>query len=306
MPALHMIRKFDSEKISDVEPIITRLREQFDERLIPENFTERIRDSVAAARASLFGAYADDESLIGIGLFGKVSSRISLVFADDDVEVEKQLVDVIFHEFSKQCSYIVTGGPWLSDSLAQHIIDLGFTKHDRAYMTLSRAEIETLSDPILPDGMRFEVFEESNHDEIADLIFKCTDGHVDQDVFPEFFGTPKDCQQFVENIKANRYGNYKDGLSWILRCSKSGLGACFMTYREEDTGYIPHIVIEPKYRGRGLGKAILVHSMKKQLESEQAISKIDLDVTLSNTARYLYKSLGFKKVSEYSVYTWKK
>ena len=79
-----------------------------------------------------------------------------------------------------------------------------------------------------------------------------------------------------------------------------------MTCRNGDTGYIPDIVIDHDYRGRGLGKAILIHSMKRQLKSDAAITKVDLDVTLSNDARLLYESLGFENVREYTMYTWKK
>ena len=57
-----MIRSFDTKNISDAEPIISRLREKFGEGLIPENFIERIRDSISAERASLYGAYSDDEA----------------------------------------------------------------------------------------------------------------------------------------------------------------------------------------------------------------------------------------------------
>ncbi|MFW9794868.1 MAG: GNAT family N-acetyltransferase [Candidatus Thorarchaeota archaeon] len=301
-----MIKEIEWDQLHDIDPLINRFREVLGESAFPENFSDQIRDSVSNKRASLFGDFADDGSLRGLGLFGKISSRISFVFADGNFEIEKGIVNTLFDRFSSERSYIVTGGPWLTDSLVQLIIELGFVKHDRAYMTLARADVENLSEPVLPEAMSFETYTENNREEISDLVFRCTDGHVDQDVFPEYFGTPETCVKLLENIESNRYGDYTEGLSWILRHDDKDIGACFMTCRNGDTGYIPDIVIEHEYRGQGLGKAILVHSMKRQLESESAITKVDLDVTLNNNARFLYKSLGFKDVREYTTYTWKK
>jgi GNAT superfamily N-acetyltransferase len=244
--------------------------------------------------------------LRGLGLFGKVSSRISFVFADGDNEIEKGIIAFLFDRFSSELSFIVTGGPWLTESLVRSILDLGFTKHERAYRTLDRTGVEGFSEPVLPEGMNFRIYTESDRGEISDLVFRCTDGHVDQDVFPEFFGTPETCVKLLENIETSVYGVYTEGQSWILSDDDRNIGACFMTCRNGDTGYIPDIVLEHEYRGKGLGKAMLVHSMKRQLESDAKITKVDLDVTLANNARHLYESLGFKDVREYTMYTWKK
>jgi len=173
-------------------------------------------------------------------------------------------------------------------------------------MTMPRIDVEVLEEPSLPEGMKFNNYSSEMKDETADLMFKGNDGHVDQNVFPDFFGSPEDCQRFIENIEANRYGEYKESSSCILSENGKVIGVCFMTVRNGDTGYIPDIVIDPAYRGRGLGKAIQVHSMKRQIESEPSMIKMDLDVTLANDARFLYDSLGFESVREYTIYTWKK
>lgn len=301
-----MIHEINPDNVDDIKPMIDLFRERSGEGVVPEDFHNRIKDSVSNKRASAVGNFAEDGSLNGIGLFGHMSSRISFVFADGNLEIEKKIARALFDKYSKEYPFITTGGPWISDMLSEYIVEIGFTKHDRSYMTLERTEVESLPEPVLPDGMMFETFNKESQDEIAELMFKCNDGHVDQDVFPDFFDTPESCARLIENIEANRYGEYKEGLSWILRNGDAAIGACFMTCRNGDTGYIPDIVIDHDYRGKGLGKAILVHSMKRQLESDSAIVKVDLDVTLSNNARYLYESLGFKDVREYSMYIWKK
>ncbi|MFW9769173.1 MAG: GNAT family N-acetyltransferase [Candidatus Thorarchaeota archaeon] len=301
-----MIKEISLERLDDIHPIIDRFRESIGNRAVPDDFSEKIRDSVANDRASLFGDFADDGSLRGIGLFGKVNNRISFVFADGDFEIEKTIATALFDKFSPKRSYIVASGLWISESMSQLLVEIGFSKHDRVYMTLTRESVEDLPEPIILEGMHFDSYIEKDRQAISDLVFKCNDGHVDQDVFPEFFETPESCLRLVKHIEESKYGEYKEGHSWILRKGDQNIGVCFMTCRNGDTGYIPDIVLEPEFRGQGLGKAILVQSMKRQLESDSAISKVDLDVTLNNNARFLYRSLGFKDVQEYTMYTWKK
>ena len=299
-----MIREITPEEIEDIRPIFNRIREKLSD--IPENFLDRIKESVSTDKASLYANYDDGGSVNGVALFGKVSSRFSIIFADGNLELEKDLASVLFDRFSKERDYIVTGGPWLSKSLADHLISIGFTKYERAYMTLARANIEALPNPEIPDGLWFETYLESSRKEVSNLVFTCNDGHVDQDVFPEFFGSREACKQLLENIEANRYGDYKEGQSWLLFSEGANIGACFMTIRNGTAGYIPDICVNPEFRGKGLGKALLVHSMKHQLKVEGDLTQVDLDVTLSNNAKFLYKSLGFDTVREYSMYTWKK
>jgi GNAT superfamily N-acetyltransferase len=301
-----MIRKLDSIELDEIDPLISRLREQSVERSVPENFAGQIKDAVAKDRACLFGFFGNNGSLKGVALFGKVSKRISFSFAEGNLEIEKELVKTLFNKFSTEYSFMTTGGPWISDSMAQYILDIGFKKFERAYMTLPKRGLQALQEPSLPDGIWFDVFTPKVKEEIADLMFKGHDGHVDQDVFPDFFGSIEDCQRLIDNIVANRYGEYKESSSWVLRENGRAIGVCFMTIRNGDTGYIPDIVIDPAYRRRGLGRAIQVHSMKRQIETESSLIKVDLDVTLSNNARFLYDSLGFETAREYTTYTWRK
>ncbi len=298
-----MIKPIDEDKLDDIDPIIDRMKEQ---NPIPDNFAEQIKTAVSKDRGCILGYYSEDASLLGVSFFGKISKRISFTFADGDFDIEKELVSSLIDEFKNEFSYMTTGGPWIADEMEEHLLGLGFKGFRRAYRTLPKADAEALEEPSLPEGMHFEVYTPEAKEEIAELMFISNEGHVDQDVFPDFFGSREDCQRLIDNIVANRYGEYKESSSWILRDNEKAIGACFMTIRNGEAGYIPDIVIDPDYRRRGLGKAIQVHSMKRQIESEPSITKIDLDVTLSNNARFLYDSLGFETVRENTMYTWRK
>ena len=73
-----------------------------------------------------------------------------------------------------------------------------------------------------------------------------------------------------------------------------------------DTGGVMHISIVPKYRGQGLGRLLLTHSVANLYFVEPDITGIELAVTSSNPARLLYESLGFTKVNDSTNYVWKK
>ncbi len=63
-----------------------------------------------------------------------------------------------------------------------------------------------------------------------------------------------------------------------------------------DEGHITNIAVHPKYRGRGLGRAVL-ESLIDHLVSVD-ISIVLLEVRVSNTvAQKLYKGIGFKQLT---------
>lgn len=299
-----MIRTIKEDELELIDPIITKFGQESDSG-IPPKFIETVKSSVKEGKAFVYGAFADNNSINGIGMFGNVSKRLSFVYAAGNADLEVELVDTLFNIHSHDCSMIHTGGPWVTEVISNHLVQLGFRKLDRAYMTLDRKSVEAFDSPVLAENMSFEVYANPHIDELSQVVFKSNDGHIDQIVFPNFFGTPADCKTLIENIEKNVYGEYKEPYSWLLRENGLLIGACLMTIRNKgDTGYIPDIVVVPEHRGKGLGKAILIHSMKEIVAGEPDIVKVDLDVTLENDARFLYKSVGFKNVREYSMYSW--
>ena len=67
-----------------------------------------------------------------------------------------------------------------------------------------------------------------------------------------------------------------------------------------------HIVIDPEYRQQGLGRALLSHSIHSLLRVNPSITKIELAVTMSNPAKILYESLGFRILNDASTFVWKR
>jgi len=299
-----MIRQINEDEVNLIEQLLAKFGQETNSTL-PPNFADRIKSSVTEGRAIAYGAFHENSNLIGIGLFGNVTKRIPFVYAEGNQEVENQLIDVLFNNHSSDCSYIGVAGSWVTEGISKWLIQLGFRKIDRAYMTLDRISIETLENPLLDENIKFEVYDSSQIVELSKLMFKGNDGHIDQIVFPNFFESVETCKALIEAIENDVYGEYKESYSWLLRENNQLIGACLLPILNKgDTGYIPDIVIDPDFQGKGFGKAIMTHSLKTLLSSESGIVKCDLDVTLENNARFLYKSLGYEIVREYSMYTW--
>ncbi len=299
-----MIRQISEDLVDIINPLLPKMRARIGEDALPPNFEESVKKSIAEGKSTLYGVFNEDDNLLGFGLWRNIAKGISFVFADD-FKLENDLISTILNNHSKECSAVMAAGPWVTKSISDHLINIGFRKLDRAYMTLPRKTIENMDSINLPSGMSFEIYEEKQRDAVSSVMFKGNDGHIDQIVFPNFFSNIEKCKELLKNIENSVYGEYKRPYSWVLKKEDSIIGACFLTIREKgESGYIPDIVVDPDFQGQKLGKAMLVYSMKKLLEGEPDVGQVSLDVTLENNARFLYQSLGFKFVQEYSMYTW--
>ncbi|MFW9909997.1 MAG: GNAT family N-acetyltransferase [Candidatus Thorarchaeota archaeon] len=276
------------------------------------SFTERIKSAIVSNNLKVFAKYENGKP-IGFIALGNQSSTINALFVDemaDDIIYEERMLFEHGFEYLSHSSSIVkfsgSSGGAVSDTLGGYFEEKGFKKYDRKHMTLTRDRIDELKSPILPDGYYFQVYEESMRDAIADLVFYSNIGNIDVEVFPDFFGSFSNVLALIERIEQNRYGVYKPLLSQVLMHNESPAGVCFLTMTTDDTGYIPDICISKELRRMGLGRALLIYSMKKMMEKEQALERINLDVTKKNVAKQLYESLGYEDVRHYSMYIWRK
>ena len=84
--------------------------------------------------------------------------------------------------------------------------------------------------------------------------------------------------------------------SFVMVAEDDGQIAAFSVfYLTPPEAELPDIVVDEKYRGKGLGRQLLTRSME-ELES-RGIGTIFLEVRVSNTpARRLYESFGFEEI----------
>ncbi len=306
-----MIRRINFDEFSQIENLLEAFEEQIGPNPFPQpvSFKDQTENALKLERLTVFAKY-DEKNPIGLVIIGNPTSRISVIHVDSSTnnlsEVERELFDFGFEHLAKTSSDIRIGGRPLGTTLQDYPETKGFRRFDRKFMTLSREKIESLTDPILPEGYSFETYDEDKREIVADIVFKSNVNNIDVDVFPQFFKSLEASVKLLEDIEQSVYGKYKDGHSKILMHDGKAIGAIFLTMTANDTGYIPDICILPDYRGKGLGKAILIYSLKEQMKLESELIKNNLDVTKENPAKYLYERVGYEDVTHYSMYRWTK
>ena len=232
-----------------------------------------------------------------------------MVFANWNFEVEKGLLDFAFEQLYPIATHISFESgwptPWISDELSVYAIELGFVKYKRGYMQLQPIDKEFLSNVMIGEEFEFVPFDDSMVEDISTLVFKSVDGTADQDIWPSYNISVRKIEEFLNKILKGLFGKHEQYYSWVLRDNEQYVGACFQIANEE-TGFLMQIVIDPEYRQQGLGKALLCHSIHALLRVNSAVTKVELAVTMSNPAKILYESLGFRILNESSTYVWKK
>ncbi|MGY5875206.1 MAG: GNAT family N-acetyltransferase [Candidatus Thorarchaeota archaeon] len=302
-----MIRSIDLETFCDVEGILDRFTETLDENLDGPPLKERLK--LGFEREQVGGyAYYNENEVTGVVLFGLTSRRIHMIYSEDSraEEVDRELFNTAFQHLSEIGPFVrIAEPPYIPSNVMSLLSERGFQNFDRSHMSVERSTIEELDQPIIPQGFQFDTFDEHTKKDVARLMFTANVGHVDVDVFPEFFGTNEACELLIENIMNDRYGTYKAPYSKVLKKNGEIVGVCFLTITPEQAAYIPDVCIAPAHRRKGFGKTLLVFSFLEILKGEPEIQQIKLDVTLDNSALRIYQSLGFKDERKYTVHSWR-
>jgi ribosomal protein S18 acetylase RimI-like enzyme len=298
-----MISQLARDNLDDISDLIETLTQSFPpESIPPRPLLDLIKEAVEKGNAEVYVSKSNGKKASGFVSLGLVSNSISLLYSKCEDE-KKELFRSAFEKLKEKRKPIRLGGPWITDNLSDYAISLGFRKFDRKFMIADRESIEANVQKELPEGYSIALYSDELEDPTADLMFRANENNVDVLVFPEFFGSLELCRRLIENTKNNRYGQWKDDISKVLRYNDRIIGICLLTLRG-DYGYIPDIAIDPEFRRKGFGRILLLKSLKDLLETEEELKGISLDVTIENPARYLYESLGFKDVRNYSMYTW--
>ena len=85
-----------------------------------------------------------------------------------------------------------------------------------------------------------------------------------------------------------------EGVFYILKIKKNLVGMGAFRKLNVNTGVIKRMYIRPNYRGKGFGKGLLRHLLKKG--KEFGCSRVLLDTGLFMTAaQHVYRSVGFQE-----------
>jgi GNAT superfamily N-acetyltransferase len=313
-----LIKRLTTENIDDldglIEDFLQFMQEKYGQPVFP--LKEQLQDAISQNTRAIFAVYDQDEKTVGMTVGNLASRWITLFYVQNmlnpsgnskTIIYEKELFEAVF-TYLRENSPTVGIARDLSKALGKHIVELGFQRFERARMSINRSEINELAEPTLPPDFTFTAWNK----EMSDLLVKIlrqshfNSDHVDEQVFPQFSGV--DGVRFLlEGIENNTYGQFKEEFPRVLNHNGKPIGICFLTTLPSNVGYIPEIAILPSYRGKGLGKALIVHSIKHFIEIEPEIPGVDLDVTLDNVpAAALYSSLGFQERQRYFLSIWNK
>ncbi|MFW9912818.1 MAG: GNAT family N-acetyltransferase [Candidatus Thorarchaeota archaeon] len=298
-----------TEVKSVLEDYLVTLEES---RRPPPSFIDQMFNLWENQRIKIYAKLDTDNQILGITVLGLESNRISIICmakaadALDEGEIEVIQADLFatgFNRLKTTGDWILTDGA-LEGSLREYAMELGFRGFERAFMQVTRDELETIDNPSLNNDMSFVPLEESMKAAIGELIFRGTAGSIDVDVFPMFFSTEEYALKLVQDTIENRFGEFRSrDDSRVLKKDDILVGVCLITIRGS-YGYIPDICIDSSMRRMGLGRALLIHTLKRLMEKYSDLDGVCLDVTLENPAKHLYDSLGFKEQRRYEVLNW--
>jgi len=146
--------------------------------------------------------------------------------------------------------------------------------------------------PQWPEGIAARTFAASRDERAADLAI--------QESFSDHFGyvlEPHD--EWVER-RTNQSGF--DPALWTLAWDGSEVAAAILAYAPEGEGWVRELGVRPAWRGRGIGRALLLHAFA--LYARRGITHIALGVDLANEtgATHLYESVGMRVAFRHDLY----
>lgn len=249
-------------------------------------------------------AYFERTRPLGFVMSYPESYMIGIIHVDDtngdNSKVRKRLFDEAFTDLSKNNAIIRTGGPSIDPGLSEYIVKKGFRKYDRATMRIARKDIDSLPQPSLSNEFDFGTYGAEMCRMAAKLIHRANANHIESETYPEYFGSDDGAMRLIEEIEKHEHHPF----SKVLMRGEELIGVCFIILNADEAGHIAEICVDNDYRKRGLGRNLLIYSLKEAARSKACLDRITLDVTLKNTARRLYQSLGFEDMKEFTVYTW--
>lgn len=191
-------------------------------------------------------------------------------------------------------------------------LDAGFGIHERIFMewTLSPALASQGTEGNDWDsrtGVEMRRWAEGDFAAASRLIAHAYENHHDSYI-NEQYRTTQGSHRFLHNIVRFPGCGYFDAESsrtLAAHGSPELAGLLLCSRVREDAGHVTQICVAPEYRGRGLGKALMMECARNL--ARRRFSLLTLTVTASNrTAVSLYERLGFRGTHRFDAMVWDK
>lgn len=177
--------------------------------------------------------------------------------------------------------------------------EAGFACHWRQRMLLNMPA--HLPEYPLPTGYHYAPWNIRDLDAVAAVVFTANQGTLDALLYRPFFGeSPMECRHGLLSILAGRYGPLHTRATSAIFFERLLVGISLVLDDDVSKASIVEISIAPAHQQRGLGKALLTHSLR--ILQNQHVESVELAVTKDNLpAIRLYQSLGFAASGDFPV-----
>jgi ribosomal protein S18 acetylase RimI-like enzyme len=166
--------------------------------------------------------------------------------------------------------------------------------HQLTFFKRYRMEIDLLAPlppvPALPAGYAWQPWEDRLLETHAEVKFHCFVDEIDGIVFPNL--SDRDgCLKLMKEIR-HRAG-FLPGSTWLICHGTDYCGTVQGVSDRKGCGAIQNLGIVPRYRGHGLGTALLLQALHGFRQAGLPVGM--LEVTAQNeSAVRLYRRLGFR------------
>jgi GNAT superfamily N-acetyltransferase len=161
------------------------------------------------------------------------------------------------------------------------------------YFKRYRMEIDLarLPAPRLPEGYQCIGWRPDLLEVHAAVLHGCFKDEIDATVFPSL-GDPVGCIHLMTEIV--RRSNFVPEATWLLAGPEGAVGTVQALRERGVSGAIQNIGVLPGWRGRGLGRGLLLRALHGFYQT--GLGRAQLEVTAQNEAALcLYSRLGFRR-----------
>jgi ribosomal protein S18 acetylase RimI-like enzyme len=194
-----------------------------------------------------------------------------------------------------------------SGSVSAPFLQEGFRVFPRLFMQLPLKGANPAIDIALPPVNDIEIrnWTEADFQPAAQVITNAYLGHIDSDINDQY-RTAGGSTRFLNNIvRFPGCGVFDAQASMVAvsRTTGSMAGLLLASRVRDDVGHVTQVCLTPEFRGRGLGKDLMVHCCRGL--KRRNFSQLTLTVTEANRpAVELYERLGFETKRIFDAFVW--
>jgi mycothiol synthase len=163
-----------------------------------------------------------------------------------------------------------------------------------AYFKRFKMEIDLFTPPpvpTLPTGFYWVPWESGLLELHADVLYRSFVGEIDSQVFPSL-GNPLGCRQLMQEI--TRKDTFVPAATWLVACQDGYCGTVQGLTDRHGMGAVQNLGVVERYRGRGLGAALLMQALSGFRSAGLAMGFLEVTARNEGAVR-LYRRLGFRR-----------